>query len=916
MKRIGMYWAYTTRSLVRGGQRTLLAIFCVAVGVLAIVALQLVGNMVNSALTTNVQAGNGGDLSIRSDVNPLTQQQIAVFDQFKSQGLITNYTAMATTSGQTVDNAGDTQFYNVRAVNPTNFPIAGEPAFITPSDGSLASLLNGSTVVITDDLRKQLGVQVGDSVSVATNDGRTLNVTIGGIIANTGFFNFPQMLISLDGYASFPSSAGLPVTYSAVFANVPGHTDANAAQAKKEIQQALPLTNITTTKDALQQNQDSVQQIRYFLQIVGLLALLIGGVGIINTMQVLLRRRRTEIAMLKTAGYRRGDLYALFGLEAALLGLVGGIIGSAAGIGVSFLVRELFQRAFFLSLPAVIDPLTVASGVVIGFATALIFGVMPIVQASEVRPLAVLRELPEGSSAGSVLLSILLAGLLAVLFFALALSILQNFGVALGAVVGAGVFLLVLSLFFGLVVFIIGKMPVLERFTWWYLLIIVAGILVSVAVMLAAPAFGALFLALSLLGLLVVLLPREWKQNIKMALRNIGRQKARTVTTLVALFIGIFAIGVILALGQNIKDKLNTAFSSISTYNSFIVAGPQNKADVDAALQKALGPNSHTKQVVNTVSFATPVSVNGVPIQNIIQQVTGNSGQNRLGKEELISYLSSVTGYDLAGGSLPDATNAQGSNAIVAGRNLTAQDAGKNNVVMSYRARLAPLNLKVGDQIIVLSQDQKTPVTLTVVGFTNALSFAGGAILADNSVANTLSAGKPFYIYSLKLSPENANQILRSVQKQVPSIQTFSLIDLEAAIISYLNNVLILLTAIASLAMIAGIIIIANAVALAMLERRRELGILKSVGYTSRSVLGEVLTENGVIGFTGGLLAMLLVTLALTVLGKLLFKTDLGVGIPLTLILVLGTAAVCMVVAAFVAWNATRVRPLEVLRYE
>ena len=55
-------------------------------------------------------------------------------------------------------------------------------------------------------------------------------------------------------------------------------------------------------------------------------------------MQVLLSRRKTEIAMLKTAGYRRMNLYALFGLEAGLLGLVGGIIGAVAAEGVSAIV--------------------------------------------------------------------------------------------------------------------------------------------------------------------------------------------------------------------------------------------------------------------------------------------------------------------------------------------------------------------------------------------------------------------------------------------------------------------------------------------------------------------------------------------------------------------------------------------------
>jgi putative ABC transport system permease protein len=901
-----MYWSYSTRSLARGGQRTMLAIFCVAVGVLAIVALQLVGNMINAALTGNVRAGNGGDLSVRSDINPLMAQQVSVFDQLKAQRLITNYTAISAHDAQTDDASGQTQFYDLRAVDPTNFPIAGDAVFEQPGGAALASVLTGNAVVVTDDLLKQLGAHVGQGITVETNDGRTLHVTIAGVIASNGFFNFPQMLIALDAYQAVPSSAGLPITYTAVYANVPGDTDANADAAKKAIGDALPLATVTTTKDALQQNEQNVQQIRYFLQIVGLLALLIGGVGIINTMQVLLSRRRTEIAMLKTAGYRRHDLYLLFGLEAGLLGLLGGVLGSAAGVGVSFFVRALFERAFFLRLPAVIDPLTVGSGLAIGCATALIFGVMPIVQASQIRPLAVLRELPEGSGASSLILSVFLAGLLAALFFALAWSVLGNVFVAAGAVGGAGILLLVLSLFFGLSLLIVSKLPVPERPTWWYALIILAGVAASIAITRLTPAFGVLFLAVSLLGIVVVALPRTWKTNVKLALRNLGRQKARTVTTLVALFIGVFAIGVILALGQDIKDKINGVLASQVQYNSFIVAGSTNKAQVDQALHEIRGVQA---QIVNTVTFDTPVSVRGVPIAQIVQQAPAHSGANTIGRRETLEFLSSAEGYDLAHGSLPNVT-------LVGGRNLTPQDAETHNVVMSARTELAPLNLHLGDQIVVAGADQKTPVTLTVVGFENTVQLASASIQADNSLTLALSGGKPFYIYSLRLEPKQANQILHQVKKRVPTVQTFSLVDLLLAVVSILNNFLLLLTAIASLSMIAGLIIIANAVALAMLERRRELGILKAVGHTSRSVLGEVVLENGVVGFVGGLLAMLLVALALTVLGTMVFHTDLGVGPTLTLLLVLATGAVCMVVAAFVAWRATRVRPLEVLRYE
>src|SRR5256714_3567878 len=143
-----------------------------------------------------------------------------------------------------------------------------------------------------------------------------------------------------------------------------------------------------------------------------------------------------------------------------------------------------------------------------------------------------------------------------------------------------------------------------------------------------------------------------------------------------------------------------------------------------------------------------------------------------------------------------------------------------------------------------------------------------------------------------------------------------NLADIGAYIGQLLNNILDMLVAIASLSLIAGVIIIANAVALAMLERRRELGILKSVGYTSRTVLGEVLIENGIVGGTGALLAMLLVTLATSLLGQFVFKTGFGVSWYIAIGLIVGIALLSMLTSALVAWGSTRVRPLEVLRYE
>src|SRR6185437_5677746 len=126
--KLRMYWTYATRSQIRGGQRSLLAIFCIAIGVMAIVALQLVSNAINLGLTGNVRALNGGDLAITSTNAPLTVDQLSYFNHLQSQGTITRYTVLATTSGEFhVAANGASRFFQVDAVNPAQFPLEGAP---------------------------------------------------------------------------------------------------------------------------------------------------------------------------------------------------------------------------------------------------------------------------------------------------------------------------------------------------------------------------------------------------------------------------------------------------------------------------------------------------------------------------------------------------------------------------------------------------------------------------------------------------------------------------------------------------------------------------------------------------------------------------------------------------------------------
>ena len=913
-----MYFNYTTRSLLRGGQRTVLAVFCVAVGVMAIVALQLVGLMINNALTSNVRDANVGDVAVTSFTKPFTTSDLNFFDSLKSNGTITNYIALSSSRGVLSNAARLSSKFSILAVDPATYPLVTPPTFVDPPDRSIATRLVGNQAIVDTILADQFNKKVGDTLTVhgssnTNGNGLVLEVKIAGIVTDSGSLTQYSgvLLISHSYFAAVaPASAALYNMVNVTTADQQ-HTDA----AVKSISTHFFAATTQTVADALKSQQDVVDMVRKFLEIAGLLALLIGGVGIVNTMQVLLSRRKIEIAMLKTNGYRRHDLWLLFGLEAGLIGLIGGVIGALVATGVSYLLRGLVQQTFHITIPFVLDPTIIGGGVLIGLVTALIFGLMPIVQAANIRPLNVIRELPAGNRTGSVALTIGLLLLLSVLFCMLSIVILNDVFLGISAVYGAFLFLALLSLFFTLVVLLVGKLPVPERFSLPYLGLLALGVALSVLIALVLPTFGFLLLVLTLVGFVVVLLPRTWKSSTKMALRNISRQRARTTTTLLALFVGIFTIGLILLLGLNLRDTINNSITGNQIYNVEAIA---SKNEVDALQSRQASIPGLSKSTRNPLVKTVPVSINNQSMQDILQGVSSNGASDSPGREDVLGELGGAQGFDVANNQFPDTTNVH----ITQGRNLAASDANTNNVLIP--AQLADLtsiagHIGVNSTLVLASVDGKHTRTLTVVGVYTSKGVGGPyePLLTTTGVVQGLTpAGTSQEIFYMRIAPASVGNALAAIGNLAPNALVFNQNNIAEYIDQFLNYILLTLITVAGLSLLAGIIIIANAVALAMLERRRELGILKSVGYTSGTVLSEVLIENGIVGGLGATLAMLLVTLAVNVLARFVFHATFSVNGLIVLMLIVGAALIAMITSALVAYRSVRVRPLEVLRYE
>lgn len=910
-----LYLSYAFRSLRRGGQRSLLAIFCVAVGVMAVVALRLAGDMVTNSLTSNVREVNGGDVSMQSTALPLSRGDLQPLDQLKQQGQVTDWIGLGTSQAATVRKLpnGHSVTVPLYVIDDTShFPLVGAGRLDQPDGGTYAQALKDGTIVVTKFVADEGALQPGDRTHVTVAGGVGADITVSGVAPNTRFAG--QIAV---GYVTRATYTQLVPTaqprYGLVEMTTP--TSDAAQQVADQLRNDFPQATVVTVQDAIDQNVQASTDTTRFLEIVGLLALLIGGVGIVNTMQVMLSRRRIEIAMLKTSGYRRRDLYALFAVETGMLGLAGGLLGTAVGTGLSDVVRILVQNLFNIPIAFSIDAGTLVTGVLVGLVTSLIFGLLPIVRSAAVRPVAVLRDLGEGVDAGSTAQTVGLYALLVVLFTALSAGLLGSVALAIGAVLGALVVILILAGIFALIVSGIGRIPIAERPSRGQVVIAVVALALALLITVRQRAVGTCLLIAAIAFATTVALPRSRRTAVKLALRSMARARGRTTATLVALFAGVFTIGLILVLGQNITSKIESGISKATTFNVFAIASARDAAKATATTQDLTGVQD--RRVTQDIS-TDPVRINGEPLSQALPPLPPTASGTPERNAFRLSSLNGVEGYDLAGGQFPDTTASSG-------RVLTSSDAGTTNVLARNDLHTGDLNLRVGDTVTLQQSQTGKQVTVTIVGFYTPVQRTSSGlvfrtffdpIVGDVSVVQQLGIDQATTVIGMKLDPQQSRDALTTLEAALPDATIINLADFGAIVNDIVSNLVNLLVALASLALFAGIIIIANAVALAMLERRREIGILKSVGHTSSSVLGQVLVENGTVGAVAGITGMLLVTVATALLGAYVLDTDLSVGGPIVAAVAVGVAVLTTLTAALVAWGPTRARPLDVLRYE
>ncbi len=149
--------------------------------------------------------------------------------------------------------------------------------------------------------------------------------------------------------------------------------------------------SVLTTEDYMQTFDIVLKVVQIVLIGIAAISLLVGGVNIANTMYTSVLERTNEIGIMKAIGARNSDIFLLFLIESGILGIVGGIAGIAAGIGMSKLVAFAAASAGWTFIQTLFPWYLTFGALVFSFGVGAIAGTLPARQASKLRPVDALR---------------------------------------------------------------------------------------------------------------------------------------------------------------------------------------------------------------------------------------------------------------------------------------------------------------------------------------------------------------------------------------------------------------------------------------------------------------------------------------------------------------------------------------------
>ena len=684
------------------------------------------------------------------------------------------------------------------------------------SGGRLLTAADTLSAVITETMAGEERLRLGDSVTL--NGGAGAGPTAYSIVG----------IVTGDG--SVPEAAGrlviVPLASAQTLFGVTGVTrvdlGARPGVTADELIGQLEAT-IKTEPYLLAKTSDTADSLRAetadfrgTLLLVAAVVLFAGSFLIFNTLSMTVSERSREVGLLRAAGTTRSQVMGLVLLQALALGVLGSALGVVAGVGISSLTLSWVNATGPITLDA--PEFSIGSIVIaplIGILVTLAASLEPAWRAGRIPPAEAFRRGPKGAVAGAARLRwlVLVFGVLAVA--ALAVWPSGSTGAASAAVGSGG-----LSPGFGL----LGPLVVYG--------------LMLLAVLIVPRILGPL---LRLAGVPF----RIFRNEERLARSSLARDTSRTTLTAGALVMGLAMVVALGTAAQNVR-QIGARWLTETMPGSELLTSIHPLSPTDPAIEEIAA--------LPGVKSVSPIGLFGVPLDGVRQEAAAVSGKDF----EADGRLVFVSG---------------GGNPATA---FAALDAGGAVIVPASLA--SQLNIGLGDTLSFATGE--TPTQLRVVGVV-AHSVPGDsqeAILMgwSDALGPFGASGADFFAVRYKDGQEsNARAAVDSTASQY-ALEAADLGTVGGTVGDALVRVFKLLDALALVAVLVAGLGLVNTLSMSVLERGREIGVLRATGMSSRQVWGMVVIEAGMLGLAGAVIGA---TLGLLVGGLLVVWSNGGFGV-------------------------------------
>ncbi|MCI0434838.1 MAG: FtsX-like permease family protein [Gemmatimonadetes bacterium] len=745
--------------------------------------------------------------------------------------------------------SGRTRLLQIRGVEP-GYPFYGaietDPIGLWPLDGAASDALVERALLVA------LDVEVGDSLRIGERAFRIAGVLtrppieIGfrSAIAPRVFIPAPQLAgAGLLGFGSLADHE--------VYLRLPDDVERQQFVDRNHGLFARQQVRMVTAQDEGEELAEGLAAVTRFLGLVGLTALLLGGLGVGSAVHVFVRDKRTTIAVLRCLGATQGTAFAAYLGQAALLGLAGAALGAVLGIAIQAVLPFVLGSTIPVEVPFRVFWSHVAAGLGIGVWVSIVFALLPLLEVRGIPPLQALRyaveEAPRRFDIGR------LAAFGALLASVLALALLQAPEPGVGFAFAGG---------------LAGVLLLLRTAAWMLM-----------------RAVRRLF-------------PRRASYPIRQGVASLFRPDNQTAAVTVALGFGVFLIAAILSIQRSLLVVFRV---------DDVAAGPDViafdiQADQRAGVIAAFTAAGLEAPGMTPIVPARIARVNGETVEQILSGARASEVEPWAYRREYRhTYRAQLSAAEsLVAGEWWDDSS-------------VGPPAGRLPRISVEAEIASSLGISVGDTITWDLQGARIETRVASIRSVDWARFDTNFFVVFEP--GVLEAAPQTFIAIARVGDaERIAALQRDIVRSHPNVSMLDLTLVQDVMQRIVNRVTLAIRFMGLFCVAGGILVLAGALSASRFQRLRETVLLRTLGATRRQIRQVLFTEYAALGSLAGIAGTGLGAVAAWLLVRFFFELRFDLDVLPLLWLLAGTAVLAIGIGVTGSRSVVRRPPLAVLR--